>query len=103
MKNGVGNLIEILIGKTTYYKIQKIKELKLKWFQIRIIHRIIATNRSLKWMKVSNSELCSFCKEETENIEHLFWGCDIVMNFWRQLIDVLKGQSQVFSTFSHFY
>ena len=77
---------------TTFYKIQKIKEVKLKWFQIRIINRIIATNRSLKWMKITNCDKCSFCKDEIETIEHLFWGCDKVHSFWIQLMNVLLAK-----------
>jgi hypothetical protein len=76
----------------TFTKIKKIKEIKLKWFQIRIINRIIATNRTLQWMKVTNDDRCSFCKDETETIEHLFWGCDIVQGFWLQFMNVLQNK-----------
>ena len=33
---------------TTFYKIPKIHEVKLKWFQIPLGHRILATNVTLK-------------------------------------------------------
>ena len=33
---------------TTFYKIKKIQEVKLKRFQIRLVHRILATNVTLK-------------------------------------------------------
>ena len=70
---------------TTFIKIQKIKEVKLKWFQIRLVHRIIGTNRSLKWMNIVNNDQCSFCKNASESIAHLFCDCDIVNRFWTDL------------------
>ena len=33
---------------------QQIKEIKLKWFQIRIVHRIIVTNVVLMHMGIEN-------------------------------------------------
>ena len=45
---------------TTFYKIlKKMHEVKLKWFQIRLVHRILATNTMLKRMKISNDEKCT--------------------------------------------
>jgi hypothetical protein len=43
----------------------------LQWFQYRINHRIIATNSLLLNMKLKNNELCSFCKNEIESLEHV--------------------------------
>ena len=34
---------------------------KLIWFQYRIIHRILATNKYLHAIKIKNDPLCSFC------------------------------------------
>ena len=35
---------------------------KLIWFQYRIIHRILATNKYLHAIKIKNDPLCSFCR-----------------------------------------
>ena len=67
---------------TTFYKIQKIHEVKLKWFQRRLVHRILATNVTLKRMKVTNKVKCTFRNAHTETILHLFWSCDTVHNCW---------------------
>ena len=66
----------------TFYKIKKIHEVKLKWFQIRLVHRILATNVTLKRMKVTNNEKCTFCNTHNETIPYLFRSCDIVHRFW---------------------
>ena len=47
------------------------KNTKLCWFQYRIIHRILGTNTFLYKIKVKDCNLCTFCKEEPETIEHL--------------------------------
>ena len=36
-------------------------------------------------MKLISSPLCSFCDLENETIEHFFWKCTIVQDFWNQL------------------
>ena len=55
---------------------------KMHWFQIRIVHRIIATNDLLLKMKLRQNNLCSFCNLDHEKIEHLFWHCHVVNQFW---------------------
>lgn len=55
---------------------------KMHWFQYRIIHRIIATNDLLMKMNIRQGNLCTFCNLEQEKIEHLFWHCNVVNEFW---------------------
>lgn len=47
--------------------------MKLKWFQIRVIHiyRIIATNVLLKRMEVVPDNLFTFCIKEHVNIQQI--------------------------------
>ena len=66
----------------TFYKIKKIHEVNLKWFQIRLAHRILATNVTLKRMKVTNNKKRTFCNTHSnETIPICFWSCDIVHRF----------------------
>ena len=51
---------------TTFKKIQKIQEKKLKWFQIRLVHRILGTNVVLKHMGIEHGSNCSFCRKERD-------------------------------------
>ena len=53
---------------------QQIKEIKLKWFQIRLVHRIIATNVVLMHMGIENDITCSFCQQERDSINHIYFG-----------------------------
>ena len=54
---------------------------KLKWFQIRLLHSILPTNRFLYICNIKDSSTCSFCKTEEETITHLIWSCPVVQAF----------------------
>ena len=75
--------------KFIYEMINKIKEIKLRWFQIRLMNRILCTNITLKAMQIRDSDLCTFCNEEQETIEHLFTECEFVLMFWKDVKDLL--------------
>ena len=64
---------------------QKIQEMKLKWFQIRLLHRILATNTVLKEMGITQSVLCYFRKLERDSFQHCMWGCEHMKSFWNEL------------------
>ncbi|KAH3892519.1 hypothetical protein DPMN_016637 [Dreissena polymorpha] len=67
-------------------------ESTLRKFQYKYIHRIIATNKYLFKCKLSNSNLCDFCGENIETIEHLFWECKHTQHIWNQLVSFLEQQ-----------
>ena len=63
----------------------------IKWFQTRILHRILATNTYLYKIGIIDHELCNFCKVQPETLEHLFWDCPMSKAFWGELMDWIKG------------
>ena len=60
-------------------------DVQLRWLQLRILHRIIPTNKYLHLRKAVNTPLCTFCGGETETICHLFWECPLIVPFWLEL------------------
>ena len=58
---------------------------EIKWFQYRILHRILGTNEYLFKLKYTNNNICVFCKEHPETIMHLFVECHVVKNFWGEV------------------
>ena len=62
-----------------------VQEVKLRWFQ----HRILTTNTFVFKLKIIDNDLCTFCNENKEYIEHLFWECNIVQTFWNRLLEWL--------------
>ena len=57
-------------------------ETKLKWFQIRLTHRLISTNTFLLKIGVATSHLCTFCKKVPEDLIHIYWLCKATKLFW---------------------
>ena len=64
-------------------------ESKYKWFQYRIVTRILGTNRLLHKMHIAASDLCTFCRKEPETIIHLFCKCENVIPLWQSLRDLI--------------
>ena len=57
---------------------------------MRIVHRIIGTNVVLKEKGVVQSYNCNFCDNEKDTIEHIFWRCKFVCEFWKTLEKLMK-------------
>jgi len=75
--------------------IKTTQDTTLRWFQFRLIYRIIPTNRFLLQRKIVNSSICTFCSNEEESLIHLFWNCHISRNFWNEFEIWIK------TTFDH--
>ena len=75
---------------TTFKKIQRLQKLKLKWFQIRLVHRILATNVALRNMGVENDVTCSFCSKERDAINHIFRDIPNIKLTWEQVLTAVK-------------
>ena len=46
----------------------------LRWFQVRINHRILPTRKYLFTIKIKDSPLCQYCQQE-ETLRHMLWTC----------------------------
>lgn len=67
------------------------KDERLRWFQIRLLHRILPTNKFLHMCRIVDSSECTFCNQEEETICHLFWDCHVTQKFWADLFGLLKN------------
>ena len=56
-------------------------------FQFKVLHRYLATNKFLHKIALVPLFLCTFCKKESESIEHLLIECDYSNKFWQDLIN----------------
>ena len=65
---------------------QATKDTKLRWFQYRLLHRILPSNKYLMKIGVKNNDNCDLCNQNTEDIEHLFWHCEKVQSFWSEVM-----------------
>ena len=62
------------------------------WLQFTILHRLTPTNLSLTELKLTDSKLCTFCKLETETIQHLIVDCPVVKEIWEAVEDMLLNR-----------
>jgi len=65
-------------------------DVQLRWFQTRLLHRVLPTQRYLFLCKIKDSPLCNFCEKDEQSIVHLFFDCDLVSKFWNDLLVLLK-------------
>ena len=65
-------------------------DIQHRWFQYRLIHRILPTQRYLYLTKIVDSPICNLCSEDEQDISHLFFECNIAQLFWGQLETLLK-------------
>ena len=73
---------------------------KTREFQFKFLNRIIYTNKILFKMRIVDSELCSFCKEEKESLEHFFFQCKVSRSFWVSLQQFIASADISISPFS---
>ena len=83
-----------------FENVTKTKEIKLRWFQIRINTRIICTNITLLAMGLKQDDLCTFCNEERESIEHIFTDCEPVIQFLNSVKSLLLDHEIVDNRFT---
>ena len=64
---------------------------------LKVIIPIIPTNRLLSLMGKADSDLCSFCGTEAENLYHLFWECAVTSTFILEVERVVLSKQFFFS------
>ena len=75
-----------------YFVIMKrsCRDIYLRNFQFKFLHRIIATNSFLYKIKLKDTHLRTFCKANDETIEHLFFDCPISYRLWQFISNRFK-------------
>ena len=66
------------------------KDTRLRWFQFRLVHRILGVNSFLAKIGKKDNGLCTFCQAENETLIHLFCKCEISSTFWSQVKDWIE-------------
>ena len=61
------------------------KETRLRVLQWTILHNIYPTNRLLCKMKVRDKQMCSYCNDVVDYIEHFFFDCPTITKFWNYI------------------
>ena len=73
------------------YPFSIIKYPAIQWFQTSINHNILVTNNLLFKMKIKSDTSCYFCHFQKETITHLFWTCERIQAFLKELLQWLNN------------
>ena len=79
--NSLFNTTNLDWAKICLVPIKACLSTRIRYFQFKLIHRILGVNKYLKTLNISISNLCSFCRKSEESIEHIFWDCPITRRF----------------------
>ena len=71
--------------KMYFQEIKQLHEVKLRDFQYKINNKILVTNSFLFKINKIDSPICTYCREHSEKIFHLFLTCPKIMQFWKEL------------------
>ena len=64
---------------------------KMKWTQIQLNKHLLPTNYTVNKYDAKVSPLCSFCSLHPENLHLLFWGCEVVQEFWCMITNLVRN------------
>ena len=73
------------------YPFNIIKYPAIQWFQTSINHITLVTNNLLFKMKLKRDSLCYYCHSQKETITHLFWTCERIQAFLKELLQWLNN------------
>ena len=83
------DILEFTHAFRDIYKLSNIP--KLRSFQYRLLQRGIVTNIHLYKWNISETESCTFCREERETYSHLFFECQMVRQLWEKVADYIRN------------
>lgn len=89
-QNEIGQVDENMWTKIFILPFRLTQSTDIRWFQLRIIHRILGTNKFLHKIGILDNDKCTFCKNESETILHVLCTCNIVRTFWNELFQWMK-------------
>ena len=74
--------------------IKSTKESRLRLLHFKILHNIYPTNILLNKMKIKSSMVCEHC-HVPDYIEHFFYDCALVFDFWKYIINYIKSEVSI--------
>ena len=60
-------------------------DVQLKWFQLRLLHRLLPTQRFLFLRRIVDSSICNFCEQSEQTLCLMLFDCNVVRDFWLEL------------------
>lgn len=65
----------------------------LRWFHYRLVNRLVTTNHFLHIIKRREDDRCSFCRNASETLVHLFYRCPKTKSFLENVCSFLRSKN----------
>lgn len=92
------NKFDYEINELHWNIVTEIKESRLRELHWKILHNTYPTNILLKKMGLSNTEMCSYCAQERDFIEHFFFDCKMVKPLWKHVQELICAKTGLLLT-----
>ena len=69
-----------------------VKDNEIIWFQYRVLNRILGTNKLKFAMELAKSDQYRFCQSDEESLTHLFFLCEKVNFFYKDLSKFIENK-----------
>ncbi len=73
---------------------------KIQSFQCRLTQNILGTNSKLYKLGMRLDNKCDFCKHKEENYIHLFYKCEKIQTFWRDVKRWIQKETHTYINFT---
>lgn len=60
-------------------------KIRLIWLHFSVAHKTLVEKLILFYMRLADDDVCDLCRGEKANMQHLFWNCKYVKEFWTNL------------------
>ena len=106
MKNKWNKPFEINIDNQSWKTIfshcfRTVSDNNLKWFQMKLIYRILGTKTYTTKLNITVNDKCNFC-HEVETIMHMFVECPNVKDLWAEAAIYIYNKIHLHIEFSNF-
>jgi len=72
-----------------------VKDVKIREFQYKIIHRYYPSQNKVSKWDATVSNICTLCHSEIADIVHTFYGCNLIKNFWNSITQWLNNNTNL--------
>ena len=78
-----------------------ISDNNLKWFQLKLIYRILGTKSYTMKLNITDNDKCNYC-HQTETILHMFVECQNAKDLWAKIAEYIYNKIHLHINFSSF-
>ena len=106
MKNKWNKQLEIDIDNQAWKTIfthcfNTVNDNNLKWFQLKLIYRVLGTKSYTMKLNITDNGKCNFC-HQTETLMHMFVECLNVKDLWAEIAEYVYNKIHLHINFSNF-